>query len=399
MIKNIKRLLYVLMSLLVCCSFMPFCSQTADAVVVKSNDLCETEGEGECEGIYNNDRVIVSMGDSYSSGEGVEDFYGSNLPLDKRVYNEDWLCHRSENAWSGMLKLKSSYGDTITMNKSRAADNTKGNWYFVAMSGAETVNIIDTTPNPDIDNEYQEKRFKKYFKNILPKDRINIDTKYNILTTPYIKGAMEIEPQLNVFDKVKQNNQKAEYVTITMGGNDIGFKEIITTAIFNINYLQKKPSAMEIELSKLLEGNPAGTPLEADIMAKMLYSNSSLSLKTKMKTVEDELIPETIKRLRTSYELISSKAGDQAHIIVAGYPHILSTNAKYNSLLFRVDDAETINHTIDKFNDEISKLVKELHDTEEMNIVFCDVAEAFGNNGAYANSNETGELINRKNVY
>lgn len=398
MIKNIKKLLCVFLSLFSFCYFLPFCSQTADAVVEKSNDLCEKEGEGECEVIYNNDRVIVSMGDSYSSGEGVEDFYGSNLPLGQRIKNEDWLCHRSENAWSGMLKLKSSYGDTITMNKSRADDNTKGNWYFVAMSGAETVNIIDTTSNPDIENEYQKKRFKEYYKKINPEDRNSIDERFNkgfIFKDQYIKGAVEIEPQLNVFDKVKQNNQKAEYVTITMGGNDIGFTEIITTAIFNINYLQKKPSSMEIELSQLLGDSTAGKALKADVIAKMLYSNSSLSLKKKMKTVEDKIIPETIEKLRTSYGLISSKAGDQAHIIVAGYPHVISTNAKYNSLLFRVDDAETINHTIDKLNDEISKLVKELHDTEGMNIVFCDVTKAFGNNGAYANSSKNGELINR----
>ena len=44
------------------------------------------------------DRIIVSLGDSYSSGEGIDPFFGSDLPLAERVNNIDWLCHRSQNA-------------------------------------------------------------------------------------------------------------------------------------------------------------------------------------------------------------------------------------------------------------------------------------------------------------
>lgn len=77
-------------------------------------------------------KVIVSMGDSYSSGEGIEEFYGQGDFLSKRVTNPDWLAHRSKNSWSGQLKL-SSVG---VMNKHR-----NENWYFVAASGAETKDI------------------------------------------------------------------------------------------------------------------------------------------------------------------------------------------------------------------------------------------------------------------
>ena len=76
--------------------------------------------------------VIVSMGDSYSSGEGIEPFFGQDLPLSLKVKNYSWLAHRSENAWSGMLSLPSLSG---TMSEN--ADN----WYFVAASGATTANI------------------------------------------------------------------------------------------------------------------------------------------------------------------------------------------------------------------------------------------------------------------
>ncbi len=39
---------------------------------------------------------MVSLGDSYSSGEGIEPFYGQNEPTADKVKNQDWLAHRSE---------------------------------------------------------------------------------------------------------------------------------------------------------------------------------------------------------------------------------------------------------------------------------------------------------------
>ena len=73
------------------------------------------------------DRVIVSLGDSYSSGEGIPHFYNYKLKLEERVKDQDWIAHRSENSWPGMLKLKGVSG---TMKKNRGE-----HWYFAAASG------------------------------------------------------------------------------------------------------------------------------------------------------------------------------------------------------------------------------------------------------------------------
>ena len=67
--------------------------------------------------------IIVSLGDSYSSGEGIEDFFGQDLPVEDKVQNLDWLAHRSTKAWSGML----------TFDK----------WYFAAASGAKIDHLAD----------------------------------------------------------------------------------------------------------------------------------------------------------------------------------------------------------------------------------------------------------------
>ena len=61
-----------------------------------------TETEKEKEADY---KIVVSLGDSFSSGEGIEKFYGQDLPLGLRVKNEDWLAHRSTQSWPGRLKI------------------------------------------------------------------------------------------------------------------------------------------------------------------------------------------------------------------------------------------------------------------------------------------------------
>ena len=43
-------------------------------------------------------KVIVSLGDSYSSGEGIEPFYGQEEEMEVKCQNPDWLAHRSEKS-------------------------------------------------------------------------------------------------------------------------------------------------------------------------------------------------------------------------------------------------------------------------------------------------------------
>ena len=81
----------------------------------------------------NKQKIMVSLGDSYSSGEGIEPFYGQNEKISKKVNNPDWLAHRSEKAWSGMLSLSTVNGVM--------SENRNKNWFFVAASGATTQNI------------------------------------------------------------------------------------------------------------------------------------------------------------------------------------------------------------------------------------------------------------------
>jgi len=313
------------------------------------------------------DRIIVSLGDSYSSGEGIDPFFGCDLPLVERVRNYDWLCHRSQNAWSGKLTLKSSDGKTINMKDHRGSAGKAGNWYFAAMSGAVTGNILDTgiIPAEDKEKKEYEYRFKKYYKIT----GFNYDWFYPINSkVEYLEGSVEIPPQLTVFEEL--GDKKADYVTITMGGNDVDFTGVVTTAVVNVPYLEYSSHNLVM-------------------MAAQPIANGILL--NKLDKMVNELLPDTIKRLEETYKRIAQKAGNQAHIIVAGYPKIISKDSI--DLIFTSSDAELINSKVSYFNNEIRKTVEKCQG-EGLNISFVSVEEEFGDYGAYYPFSSK-ELINR----
>lgn len=80
-------------------------------------------------------KIVVSLGDSYSSGEGIEPFYGQDKPISERVKDQDWLAHRSENSWPGRLEFPQGVLSDET--------NKDIYWFFRATSGAVTRSILD----------------------------------------------------------------------------------------------------------------------------------------------------------------------------------------------------------------------------------------------------------------
>ena len=83
----------------------------------------------------NDDRqkIIVSLGDSYASGEGIPPFYGWNKVQDWSFSKPtDWLAHRSKNSWPGMLTLP---------GVGKMSENLD-HWYFAAASGATTEHLL-----------------------------------------------------------------------------------------------------------------------------------------------------------------------------------------------------------------------------------------------------------------
>jgi len=136
----------------------------------------------------NSDRIIVSLGDSYSSGEGIEEFFGQNKELYEKISNYDWLAHRSQNAWSGMLTLSGVSGNM--------SENRNRNWYFVASSGAEIKHLY----------EEQVKTYYKSASGEISKTTVR-GAKRNYIKPYY--GSVDLPEQLSIFDTLKEEGKCA----------------------------------------------------------------------------------------------------------------------------------------------------------------------------------------------
>lgn len=284
-------------SILLCCVMISLMLSP----IVTINVSAETDTKGS--------RIMVSLGDSYSSGEGVEPFYGQNELAANKVKNQDWLAHRSEKSWSGRLTLEGVNGSM--------SENRNENWFFVATSGATTYNLNNTQRKDyDIDG---------------------------------FEGYCYIDKQLDIFNNL--GSLKAEYVTVSIGGNDAKFVDVVTEAAMPHPF---NPGALNDKLNSIWEEFYYGV-------------NGGQSIRD---------------RLYQAYYDIQNAAGVQAKIIVAGYPKLL--DPKGSGVLFSEKDAALINDSVSRFNDEIESIVKSCK-TNGMKISFVSVEEAFDGHGAYSN--------------
>lgn len=263
--------------------------------------------------VYQPSQIIVSLGDSYASGEGILDFYGQEKELTKKVKDPDWLAHRSKKSWSGQLRLPFVKGKMSDHHRKET------HWYFVASSGAETKHL----------STRQKKPYSK---------RQNLLKKY--------QDVAWLDPQLKVFDRLEELGQKADYVTLSIGGNDLGFEEIVRSAMGRSSYIQPNNAVDLIEkaLSKF-EGTGG--------------------LKEK---------------IGKAYKDIEKKAGKQAQIIVVGYPRLLDGATGVVGL--NREEIQAINMGAIKLNIALKSVVGKCQE-DKMNIHFVDVVNAFEGHGAY----------------
>lgn len=252
-------------------------------------------------------KIVVSLGDSYSSGEGIEPFYGQENDLSVKVADPDWLAHRSEQAWSGQLSVPGI---------GLLSEHRNENWFFVASSGAETKHLI--TP--------QEKEYSKLS----------------------YSGKAYIPAQLEIFEKL--DGQDPDYVTLTLGGNDVGFVETIVEAAKTDTYTNPcyLPDKLMLALDKVREGG------------------------------------EIRNNIKEAYHNIANCSGSQTNIIVAGYPKLFDSDGGMYGV-FSKSEAKMINSCVSIFNNVIEEIVYECVNEDGMNIYFVSVEDAFDGHGAYSN--------------
>ena len=280
-----------------------------------------------------NGKIMVSMGDSYSSGEGIEPFYGQEYPLTVKIKDPDWLAHRSTLSWSGQLVL-----DGKTMK-----DYKDINWFFVASSGATTEHI----------NGQQEKNADKSQGKGVKRSGRAVAYKSDEKKSDYTSH-IKLEPQIKVISE-KNLKDKVDYITLTIGGNDAEFAKILEEGVLEHHF-------------------------------------STGNVADKLNEVWDNFYKENGIRdnIRKSYNDIVNAAGSQAKIIVAGYPKLL--DSKEASGAIREDSANLINESVSRFNKELESIVNSCK-ADGTKICFVSVEDEFDGHGAYAEDSYINDII------
>lgn len=254
--------------------------------------------------------IMVSLGDSYSSGEGIPPFYGqkANASRKEKAQDEDWLAHRSTKSWPSLLKIPGISGTMGNYKVGNIHTPATCEWYFKASSGAKTEHI---------NTKKQDKKVQEAYYN---------DTLY-------------LPKQLDVFNDI---NSSVDYVTLTIGGNDVDFAGIILQCAGS-TYLHY--NGLNNKISKLWENFRV-----------------------------------TKANIKKTYQDIATAAGSQATIIVAGYPQLLDKDGK--GALISKEEATTVNTNVSKFNAKLQTIVNECR-TSGMNIEFVDVEDEFNKDGGH----------------
>lgn len=298
--------------------------------------------------------TVVSLGDSYSAGEGITPYYDQYENSAYKYTSEDWIAHRSTLAWPGLLEfngvqLKDVRATNLgvfddRLHPAQGIDN--GSWYFAAVSGAVCDNIY---------SESEENRQSKTV-NQLGSDLFG--------TGAYKHGTYTLDFQLKAIESLPDPSS-VDYVTLTIGGNDVGFKDILLDAVLHCKYI-----------------NLSGSDLLERILGE---------LETFWSTTDGVPLAD---KLENTYRKILEKA-ESATLIVAGYPQLIYTYSysvedssgntqlimATNSLIISYTEARLINSAVKIFNGYIEEIISRR--MNGCNVVFVDVQDAFKGHEAY----------------
>ncbi|MFF4224250.1 hypothetical protein ACFYZH_15490 [Streptomyces abikoensis] len=208
---------------------------------------------------------IVAMGDSFSSGEGASegdrDYYPETNYRNKNAEKERDACHRSSYAWSRQAALP---GVSKSIGELEDALHPDMDYHLIACSGARTYNVKHDGVIQDDGGEM---------------------------------------PQM---DKGYLDNNTT-LVTISIGGNDARFGDIITKCMMSVG----DGNCKDKEFSKL-DPNVNGRDEE--------FSKNGGKLETAAPGIINKIVRPDVKDVLLEIH----KAAPNAKIVLMGYPPLLS---------------------------------------------------------------------------
>ena len=291
--------------------------------------------------------IVVTMGDSYASGEGIEPYYGQNGQY--KYWDQDWAAHRSSKCWSSLLSF-----DGVALGSVRAVPSsgnlefnmasdvvyydystwTEGSWFNVSTSASMLQHLYKTN-----EDGYKRKEIHK-----------TDDALGEISYT-----AMQ-PPQITVFDYIDQTygEGSVDYVTMTAGGYD--------------------------------------ADLPYTVLAAALSSTSNSSTLQKSLDSASEKFETTIRsKYIEMFRAVREAAGPQAKIIFVGYTPVFSgatSNTYFNQTEMKMIDDKML-----WYDYQMQELILELNDSGFDNLYYVSLFDVFKGHGAYSSDSYLYPLI------
>ena len=313
--------------------------------------------------------IVVSMGDSFSCGEGLEPYYGQDDPY--KYWNQDWVAHRSTRSWNARLKAEGQTFASLKANPINPSyedvkdqlmvsyDNsawTDGGWFDVTNSAA-TIRNIDGG-NGEIS--------AALWKLIGKTDDTLGDISYSAL----------VAPQIEVIDYINQTygENSVDYITVLVGGNDLNFGGFMTTAAIN-----EVVNGQPIDISGGFEGILGQLVPLISVKQDMDALNEQLDASRASFTTGTEHAPSVRDRYARMFNRLRETAGSQANIIVVGYPTFFSGTLP--TLVFTRDEMTLLDDYFRWLDGEMQALVDELVAGGFENLHYVSLIDVFEGHG------------------
>jgi len=208
---------------------------------------------------------VVSLGDSYSSGEGASEDEAVDYDTETNTNGGDSLqngCHRSRNSWARRGVLGDNSSQTIGQRESTGDANL--DFHLIACSGAQTENLLPTTGNDPATNQPWRNEWGE------------------LGTGAYREGAQLDRGYLD---------ENTTLVTFSIGGNDLKWGDAIRDCVLT-PYLYPCWEAS-------IDGERA-----ADYVPRLMHQKYPPSLLTVLRAIKQQ--------------------APNAKILVMGYPELIS---------------------------------------------------------------------------
>ena len=300
--------------------------------------------------------IVVTLGDSYMSGEGIEPYYGQSSS--NKYYDQDWIAHRSSQSWASYLEFGGR-----TLGSVRAVPSSEGTRHSYAnpQFGQPSYYVVYDYSSWSEGNWFFAASSASYLDNIYDRTTAGYQGK-GIQTDPFmVIGAQEytayLSPQIQAIDYVNKTYGKGsvDYVTITAGANDLSIATDVFEASVTANLIT--PEALKSSLES----------------AKQAYQ----------KTIRNEFIQ--------MFKAISNAAGPEAKIIYVGYPTVFDGaqedilgNVLGFNIFFDRNEMQMLDDIMRWLDEEMHKLVLELNNSGMANLYYVSLVDAFQGHGAYS---------------